>query len=43
MPARSATTFRERVEANPLRVLDSKDPDWQDVIEHAPQITELPR
>jgi histidyl-tRNA synthetase len=33
--------FRERVEANPLRVLDSKDPDWQDVIEHAPQITEL--
>ncbi len=26
--------------ANPLRVLDSKDPDWQDVIEHAPQITE---
>ena len=37
---RSATTFRERVEANPLRVLDSKDPDWQDVVEHAPQITE---
>ena len=34
-------TFRERVLANPLRVLDSKDPDWQDVIEHAPQITEL--
>ena len=33
-------TFRERVAANPLRVLDSKDPDWQDVIEHAPQITE---
>jgi histidyl-tRNA synthetase len=33
-------TFRERVEANPLRVLDAKDPDWQDVIEHAPQITE---
>jgi len=32
--------FRERVAANPLRVLDSKDPDWQDVIEHAPQITE---
>ena len=34
-------TFRERVEVNPLRLLDSKDPDWQDVIEHAPQITEL--
>jgi histidyl-tRNA synthetase len=33
-------TFRERVAANPIRVLDSKDPDWQDVIEHAPQITE---
>jgi histidyl-tRNA synthetase len=32
--------FGERVAANPLRVLDSKDPDWQDVIEHAPQITE---
>jgi histidyl-tRNA synthetase len=32
--------FRERVATNPLRVLDSKDPDWQDVIEHAPQITE---
>ena len=32
--------FRERVEANPFRVLDSKAPDWQDVIEHAPQITE---
>ena len=33
-------TFRERVAANPIRVLDSKDPDWQDVIERAPQITE---
>jgi histidyl-tRNA synthetase len=32
--------FRERVAANPLRVLDAKDTDWQDVIEHAPQITE---
>ena len=32
--------FRERVEANPLRVLDSKRDDWQDVIERAPQITE---
>ena len=44
VPARTrrglGDTFRERVEANPLRVLDSKDPDWQDVIEHAPQITE---
>ena len=33
-------TFRERVEANPIRVLDTKDPDWQEVVEHAPQITE---
>jgi histidyl-tRNA synthetase len=33
-------TFRDRVAVNPLRVLDSKDPDWQDVIQHAPQITE---
>jgi histidyl-tRNA synthetase len=32
--------FRERVEQNPLRVLDSKVEDWQEVIEHAPQITE---
>jgi histidyl-tRNA synthetase len=32
--------FRARVETNPLRVLDSKDPDWLEVIEHAPQITE---
>ena len=32
--------FRERVDANPLRVLDSKVDAWQDVIEHAPQITE---
>jgi histidyl-tRNA synthetase len=32
--------FRDRVESNPLRILDSKDPDWLDVIEHAPQITE---
>jgi histidyl-tRNA synthetase len=28
------------VEANPLRVLDSKIDDWQDVIERAPQLTE---
>jgi histidyl-tRNA synthetase len=32
--------FRERVAANPLRVLDSKAEDWQDVIERAPQLTE---
>jgi histidyl-tRNA synthetase len=32
--------FRERVEQNPLRVLDSKREDWQDVIERAPQLTE---
>jgi histidyl-tRNA synthetase len=34
------TEFRERVEANPLRLLDSKREDWQDVIERAPQLTE---
>jgi histidyl-tRNA synthetase len=32
--------FRERVEANPLRILDSKRDDWADVIERAPQLTE---
>jgi histidyl-tRNA synthetase len=32
--------FRERVETNPIRVLDAKRPDWQDVIERAPQLTE---
>jgi histidyl-tRNA synthetase len=32
--------FRERVEANPLRILDSKREDWQDAIERAPQLTE---
>jgi histidyl-tRNA synthetase len=32
--------FRERVEANPLRVLDSKVEEWSDVIERAPQLTE---
>ena len=32
--------FVERVEANPMRVLDSKAPDWQDVVERAPQLTE---
>jgi len=32
--------FRERVEANPIRVLDAKRVDWQDVIERAPQLTE---
>jgi histidyl-tRNA synthetase len=30
--------FVERAQANPLRILDSKRPDWQDVIEHAPQL-----
>jgi histidyl-tRNA synthetase len=30
----------ERLDTNPIRILDAKDPDWQDVIEHAPQITE---
>jgi histidyl-tRNA synthetase len=32
--------FRARAEANPLRVLDSKDTAWQEVIERAPQLTE---
>ena len=32
--------FRDRVEANPLRILDSKREDWRDVIERAPQLTE---
>jgi histidyl-tRNA synthetase len=32
--------FLERVEQNPLRVLDAKRADWQDVIERAPQLTE---
>jgi histidyl-tRNA synthetase len=32
--------FRARVEANPLRVLDSKRDDWRAVIERAPQLTE---
>ncbi len=32
--------FAERVEASPLRVLDSKRREWQGVIERAPQITE---
>jgi histidyl-tRNA synthetase len=31
--------FRDRVESSPLRVLDSKRDDWQDVLERAPQIT----
>lgn len=29
-----------RAEQNPLRILDSKRPDWQDIIERAPQIAE---
>jgi histidyl-tRNA synthetase len=32
--------FRERVEANPMRVLDTKVPEWQEVVERAPQLTE---
>ncbi|MGH9032120.1 MAG: histidine--tRNA ligase [Acidimicrobiia bacterium] len=32
--------FTERVEENPLRILDSKREDWGDVIERAPQLTE---
>lgn len=32
--------FRERAEANPMRVLDTKVPDWQEVVERAPQLTE---
>ncbi|MEZ5169809.1 MAG: histidine--tRNA ligase [Acidimicrobiia bacterium] len=32
--------FVERVEASPLRVLDSKRSDWREIIERAPQITE---
>ena len=31
-------TEMERAEANPLRILDSKRPDWQEMIEAAPQI-----
>jgi histidyl-tRNA synthetase len=30
----------ERAEANPLRILDSKRPDWADMLEHAPQLGE---
>jgi histidyl-tRNA synthetase len=37
---RLGSEFRERVEANPLRILDSKREDWQDVVERAPQLTE---
>ena len=29
-----------RAEVNPLRILDSKRPDWQDVIEQAPTLTD---
>jgi histidyl-tRNA synthetase len=32
--------FRERVDANPMRVLDTKVPEWQDVVERAPQLSE---
>ena len=27
----------ERAEANPLRILDSKRPDWQDMLERPPR------
>jgi histidyl-tRNA synthetase len=30
----------ERAETNPLRILDSKRPDWQDMLERAPQLGE---
>jgi histidyl-tRNA synthetase len=30
----------ERAEANPLRILDSKRPDWEEMLEHAPQLGE---
>lgn len=30
----------DRAEANPLRILDSKRDDWQEMLEHAPQIGE---
>ncbi len=30
--------FAERVEANPLRVLDAKVPEWQDVLDRAPKL-----
>jgi histidyl-tRNA synthetase len=32
--------FRARAETHPLRLLDAKEEQWQDVIERAPQITE---
>jgi len=32
--------FRRRAEEHPLRLLDAKEEDWQDVIERAPQLTE---
>ena len=38
--ARAWAPSSERVEENPLRMLDSKREDWQDVIERAPQLTE---
>lgn len=34
------TEFTTRAEENPLRVLDAKVEEWQDVIERAPQLTE---
>jgi histidyl-tRNA synthetase len=38
--ARLGDEFRVRAEQHPLRLLDAKDEEWQDVIERAPQLTE---
>jgi histidyl-tRNA synthetase len=38
-PERAARE-EERINTNPIRLLDSKDPDLLELIEHAPQITE---
>ena len=32
--------FRARVETNPLRLLDTKQPEWLEVVERAPQLAE---
>jgi len=32
--------FRARAEEHPLRLLDTREPEWQDVVERAPQLTE---
>jgi len=38
--AELGTEFLTRAQAHPLRVLDAKNEEWQDVIERAPQLTE---